>query len=1115
MENEQLLIQKLDAFTRKFYKNRVIRGALLVVALVGFLFIVSVLLEHFFNFGKMFRTILFYLNLAVAGFALVRLVATPAMQYFRIGKILTHEQAARIIGEHFADVGDKLLNTLQLMHLRRESPEHLELILAGIDQKITALRVFRFPSMISLKKNLSYLRYAAPPLLAILILLVAAPSLIPESAGRIIRHDEVFAEKMPFSMELVNRNLKAMQQDDFTLQVKFTGEEIPAEVFIRIDGSNFRMDREKSFLFSYAWKSLRNDIRFSISAGKYTSEEFTLKIYPRPILLNFDALLDYPEYTGKQDELVENSGDLAVPEGTTVRWNIYTRDVTSVLIAFPDERVELKRGTGNLFTWSKVVANSSSYTITPFNEYVYKPDSLVYRITSIADGFPSISVSEAYDTALLSTVFFRGTIKDDYGFSKLEFTFEGKSEEDTSVTRETLLIPIEKGSSSQTFIFSKDFGSLVANPGEQLEYYFEVWDNDGLHGPKSTRSEKRLIKTPTISDLEKSTGKNEEVIKKEFEKSLEESESISKNIDELKRKMVDQKTMTWQEKKKVEEMIRANEAILEKVNEIKEKNAENIRNEERYLETGERIVEKQKRLNELMEEMLTDEMKKMMQELKNMLNDIDKEKLSDVLEKMKLTNEELEKQLDRNLEIYKQIEFDRKMEKTIDELRKTADRQEKLGEKTEEKARADEQLIEEQENLKSSFDSIEKKMDELNEQGRELSNPPDLQQTKENRENIRKKQEESSGAMKKGNRKDASKMQKDAAREMREMADKMESMQEEAEEEQLEEDISNLRMILENLVRLSFEQEELIYRTKETSRSDPRYLEVINKQKEVRERMKVIEDSITEVAKRQVEIKPVVSRELTAINQNISMTLEALDSRNPSIAASRQQFTMTSINNLALLLNEELTQMNQQSNMNMSGKGSKNCKKPSSKGGSQQIKSMRDLQKKLGEQLDKTREGIEKMKKEGKGSKQDRDALNKQIAKMAAQQEAIRTAMQKYQESLMEQGVKEVGNMGKAISEMEETERDILNKRITRETINRQERIMTRMLESEKAEEMREQEEKRESNEAKNRILSNPEGDFEYKRQRTAGSEVLKMSDPPLNFFYRNKVNEYMIKIRK
>jgi hypothetical protein len=92
---------------------------------------------------------------------------------------------------------------------------------------------------------------------------------------------------------------------------------------------------------------------------------------------------------------------------------------------------------------------------------------------------------------------------------------------------------------------------------------------------------------------------------------------------------------------------------------------------------------------------------------------------------------------------------------------------------------------------------------------------------------------------------------------------------------------------------------------------------------------------------------------------------------------------------------------------------------------------------------------------------------------------------------------------------MEETETDLVNKIISDETIKRQKEILTRLLESEKAEKERDWDEKRESNEAKNEIYSNPAKFFEYNRIKIKELELLKTVPPSLKPFYKNKVNEY------
>src|SRR4029077_5782749 len=135
-----------------------------------------------------------------------------------------------------------------------------------------------------------------------------------------------------------------------------------------------------------------------------------------------------------------------------------------------------------------------------------------------------------------------------------------------------------------------------------------------------------------------------------------------------------------------------------------------------------------------------------------------------------------------------------------------------------------------------------------------------------------------------------------------------------------------------------------------------------------------------------------------------------------------------------------------------------------------------------------------------------------QLAKMAAQQEALRRQIQDMMSKMKNKG----SNPGGDIADMmEQTEKDIVNKSLTNETMKRQQNILTRLLESEKAEREREQDEQRKSNEAKNVNLGNPEEFLEYKRLKEREMELLNTVPPNLTPYFKEKVNIYFNSLNK
>jgi hypothetical protein len=142
--NYHLLIQRLDAFTRRYYLNKLIRGSLITVGAVLAVFLAYNLLENQFYFSSGVRLFLLTSFIALSLACLGYFVALPLAQYYKLGKIISHDQAATIIGNHFTNIQDKLLNILQLKRQADHMDGSVDLLLAGIDQKTKEIDLVPF-----------------------------------------------------------------------------------------------------------------------------------------------------------------------------------------------------------------------------------------------------------------------------------------------------------------------------------------------------------------------------------------------------------------------------------------------------------------------------------------------------------------------------------------------------------------------------------------------------------------------------------------------------------------------------------------------------------------------------------------------------------------------------------------------------------------------------------------------------------------------------------------------------------------------------------------------------------------------------------------------------------
>jgi hypothetical protein len=1108
-DNYTLLVGKLDEFIRKYYKNRLIRGGIFAIALFVLFFLVITLSEYFGRFSTGARAVIFYLYIVLNALILWRLVIIPLSKLMRFGRIISHEQAAEIIGEHFPEVSDKLLNVLQLKTLEREShSDSAELIRAGISQKIEKLRPVPFQMAINLKQNVHYLRYALPPVVLLILILVIAPGVVTEPSQRIVRYQTEYIPPAPFTLSILNDKLEAVQQEDFLLEVRTEGEELPSELYLEINNIRFRMEKQSPLLFQYRFRNLQDNKRFYITNDLFKSPQYELKVLPKPIVLSFDVDLDYPGYTGKSDEKLVNTGDLIVPQGTRITWKFYTRDTRNILFYWEKDLRELTSESSNSFMVSERAMTSGVYSVLSANEFMRNPDSLAYSVSVIPDNYPSITVEQVRDSIFDKKIYFRGLIRDDYGFSKLTFNYrldnEDKSEEGTS---EEILaeLPVSRMSAQQQFFHFFDLDSIGIDPGQQIVYHFEVWDNDGVNGSKVTRSQPMIFKAPTLEEIEEKTEQENEKIMDGLEKSIRDVQDLQKKADDLTRKLVEKENIGWQERQQIQELLDEQKKLQEQIENIQKENEIKSLQEQQYKKIDEELVRKQERLEELFEQVMSEEMKKLFEELQKLMDNVDKDKVNEALEKMKLDNEDLEKQLDRSLELFKQLEFEKKLQESIDKLKNLAEEQEKLAAESEKKNADAERLKAEQEKLNEEFDKIRKDLDDLEAKNKELEEPNNLENTDQQEEEIEQDMQEGTEQLDQKKPSKASPSQKSASGKMKSLSDQLSQMQSEMYEEGLEESVEDLREILENLIQLSFDQESLISRTRDISTIDPQYPGVIESQNRIKDDLVMVEDSLWALSKRQQMIEPYVTREIQDINLHVDRALENLTERRKGPAGEDQQYVMTSINDLALLLSEALEQMMNAMMMQASGQCTKGSPKPGK--GSASMKGMKQMQQQLSDQIKKMKDGMENAPTPSQQSRNSGESES--FARMAAQQEAIRRMMEQYEDQMKEQGMGNTKEIREMKEMMEKNEVDLVNKRITQQTIDRLNEIEVRLLKHEKAELKREQEEKRESREGKDINNRNPEDFLEYNRMKSRETELLRTVPPNLNPYYRTKVNQY------
>lgn len=1090
------LLYKLRTYKKKYYLNLFLKGAIFFFTLATSLYLIINFLEYYGRYSSFIRFILFAGFLLLSFIGLFKWVFSPVAGLFQLKKQISDEQAAEQIGKFFPEVSDKLKNTLQLSRLKDSDNLFIQ---ASISQKTRDLSVVPFSKAVNLNQNRKYLKYLIAPAVLVILVLLFLPQIFLEGTNRIIHYNKEFTYPAPFRFIVQNTNLSVFRNDDFDLKLVIEGETVPEQVYMNLNGRRIKLKKNTETLYSYSFKNIQREEVFNFEAAGYNSDSYTLRMKLKPDLKLFDVKITYPLYLNKTPEILENTGNMTIPEGSSLNWNFQTEDVDKINLLFSDEKSIPLSSSNQKFSYSRRILKNESYSIELENRFGKGKDKIQYRINVIPDQYPALHVEQMADSTLYSFINLGGTVSDDYGLTRLKLFFRKSKNRVGKTPFNSLTIPLRNTDPNQSFIYFWNLDSLKLSPGENLEYYLEVWDNDGVHGAKSSKSRFFSLNIPKKEEIKSEIKTAVNSTETKLDQILKKSVSLKRELKKMDHKLKTKKSLDWQDKKSLEELLQKHEALKTDLEKLQKENARLSEQLQKFEQPNPKIVEKMKQLQKLMDDLLDEETKKLYDELQKMLQkNINKDELQKILEQLMEKDELMEKELDRSLEWFKQIQFDEKLNEIKKDLSDLAEEQKKLAEETEKGKKEDnEQLLQKQEGLNDKFRNLEKELEDLKKLNETLENKNDLKDFTPKKEEIKKEQQKASEQLKNNHNKKAGNSQKEAGEKMKQLSEQMAQMQMNVDQQQLEENMEDLRAILENLLKMSFDQEELMKQFRKVNQTDPRYLELSQEQLKLKDDSRIIEDSLQALAKRVFQIQSFVTRELDKMNKHLDGSIKSIRNRRPDLASGEQQFTMTSVNNLALMLNDVLKQMQEQMS-SMSG-GSQNCKKP---GGKNKSPGLGELQKELNRRMQQLKNG----NKPGEG-------MSKELAKIAAQQEMIRNALKELEKKAG--GNKAGKELSELMKEMEKSEKDLVNKRINQELIKRQQEILTRLLEAEKSIRERDTDNERESNTGKSLAREIPPDFEKYLKEKGKQIELLKTVNPSFTPYYKKEVNEYFQKIEK
>ncbi|RZN84481.1 MAG: hypothetical protein EVB11_00060 [Winogradskyella sp.] len=984
MSNFKTIQAKLQQFIKKFYTNELLKGAILFFAIGVLYFMITLLVEYLLWLNPTARTILFWLFIAVEATLFTRFIIIPLAKLFNLRKGIDFETASKLIGNHFPEVDDKLLNVLQL----NQNTQQSDLLLASIEQKSAELKPIPFQTAINFKSSLRYLKYAAIPVAILLLSFITGKiNWFSDSYERVVNYQTAYEPPAPFQFFVVNDELQAIENKDYTLIVKTVGDIIPDQVQIDYNSQTYFLQQNVPGEFQYVFNQLKEDVSFSLSANEVVSKPYELRVVNVPTLVGFDMILDYPSHTKKKDETLKSTGSATIPEGTKITWSVNTKSTSEVNI-YANDTIAFAGNKSGDFEATKRLYRNYSYSINTSNKDLTNYESLAFSINVVKDAYPELDIKVEKDSVDQQSLYFYGQASDDYGLRKLQLVYYPSENE-----AKKQVVPIDISKSNFSEFVSAFPDQLNVKDGIAYDLYFEVFDNDAIHNFKNVKSSVFNYRKRTKDEEEtKQLNEQNETIKN-ISKTFEKLEEQDKKLEELSKTQKEKEALNFNDKKKFENFLKRQkqqEQLMKNFNKKLQENLEEFQKDKE--EDGKKDEFKEdlkERLKENEEQLKKDE--KLLEELEKMTEKINKEEFSQKLEELAKQNKNKKRSMMQLLELTKRFYVTKKQEKIQKQLEDISKRQEELSEKD-----SKENTKEAQEKLNKEFKDIQKAIDELMSENRKLRKPEDIERDKPTEESIKEDQKEAKeeleknesqkeGEKQEGEKKEdkpmtpqemqrAKNKQKAAAKKMKQLGEMMKQsmMSGGGGGDKIEEDAEMLRQILDNLVLFSFDQEALMDRFDEIDVNHNQYGKFIIKQSTLKEHFEHVDDSLFALSLRNPKISEKINSQITDVYFNIDKSLSQLTENRIYQGVSSQQYTVTAANSLADMLSNILDNMEMSMNM-QPGQGSE---------GEMQlpdiIMSQEELNKKMEEAMKKLNEGEKpgdkgKDKEGEKGEKGEKD----------------------------------------------------------------------------------------------------------------------------------------------
>ncbi len=1127
------VMNSLEKIYRRKIFSQIVNSLLISCAIFIAAVTLCSLLQLIFDFNTAGRAILLFVILLAAFAPIIAFLLPSLVRLVRGPGIEDVKEIALEAGNAFPELKDRLRNAIELMseeaqpeaqnYNKYHSQELARAYVAQIFAKAShhdiagALR-YRSSAKAKLACSISFVTG--------LLLFLLLPTQLPPAFAEIIN----FTKKNPsaYTIQVSPGDVRLSRGDTLKIEVKLvpiTGRPLPSYVTVSEKYNNERdfeehnvgNVREGKYIFRLA--NVRSGLKYFVTAGDQDTRKYNVDVEDIPIVESFHLTLVYPSYTNKSAEtLQENIGDFSALVGTLAEFTLRSnKDLKSAWLAVdssnggsayggdftgpqsshaPSAHNRTLTVSGESAAGSIVINRTMTYTLRLLDEdSLQNRDPIAYTIQAVSDDYPTCQITypgKDVDLTRDMQLPLRIEIGDDYGFTKLLLEYKLISSKYVAADKNYHSFEIQlptKGAGTQDISYTWDLNSLNLVPEDVISYHAKVYDNDFVSGPKATPSAEYQIRLPSLDEVFASADSEHSDLVSNAEKALDNSNDLRQQLEKLSNEMkTAAKQMTWEQQKKMQNTLQRYEDLEKKVDSLKNKVETMTQNmlENKILspETLEKYLELQKALQEINSPEFKDALKKLEQAVQS----LSPEEVRQAMQNFQVNEEQIRQSIERTLSLIKRVEIEQKFDEIQNRVEQMMAQQQNLQKSTDEsdstnsanKRNLSGDQKEIQKELSSTKDALSDLKDRMNEFAKDMPMEKMDQAIKKlEQSEVGQQMQNSSRQLSQGEFSQAQISQQEIDSTLKDFQKSLSEAQKEMLQNQAKETINAMRKAQQNLLEISKKQEELRNQSAQTMPNSAESRELAERQNELMQELNYTAQQMMQLSNKSFAVTPQMGRQIGQAYSQMQSAMNDLQARSGQSSASEPQSqAMGSMNQAVMSIQSTLQAM-------MNGQGA---------GGFMSL--TQQLQQLAGEQ-----EGLNAVtSKLGKGGTLSM-AQQAEISRLAAEQEAIQKSLQQLAQEAQqsaEAGEQNhlLGNLDQLSKDMKSVVTDLQNNEITPETIQRQQKILSRMLDASRSINKR---------------------DYNNQRQSSPGQDVAGKSPAELNLSNSNSEQdqELMKLIRK